>query len=44
MPEESKDVVIIKNVYGAYLNSLIDECERIRLLNGEKNKQIQLKY
>ena len=43
MPEESKNVLIIKNVYGAYLNSLIDEYERIRLLNGKKNKANTIK-
>jgi len=43
MPEESKNVLIIKNVYGAYLNSLIDEYERIRLFNGKKNKANTIK-
>ena len=43
MPEETKNVLIIKNVYGAYLNSLIDEYERIRLLNGKKNKANTIK-
>ena len=39
MPEETKNVIEMKNIYGAYLNSLIDEYERIRLLNGKKNKE-----
>ena len=43
MPEESKNVLDIKNVYGVYLNSLIDEYERIRLLNGKKNKSNTIK-
>ena len=43
MPEESKNVLNIKNVYGVYLNSLIDEYERIRLLNGKKNKANTIK-
>ena len=43
MPEESKNVLNIKNVYGVYLNSLIDEYERIRLSNGKKNKANTIK-
>ena len=38
LPEESKSVLEIKNIYGAYLNSIIDEYERIRLLNGKRHK------
>ena len=38
LPEESRNVYQIKTIYGTYLNSLIDEYERIRLLNGKKNK------
>ena len=38
LPEESKNVLDIKNIYGAYLNSVIDEYERIRLLNGRRHK------
>ena len=38
LPEESKNVTENKNIYGAYLNSLIDEYERIRLLNGRRHK------
>ena len=43
MPEETKNVLNMKNVYGAYLNSLIDEYERIRLINGKKNKDNTIK-
>ena len=43
MPEESKNVLNIKNVYGVNLNSLIDEYERIRLSNGKKNKANTIK-
>ena len=42
-PEETNNVLNLKNVYGAYLNSLIDEYERIRLLNGQKNKENTIK-
>ena len=38
LPEETKNVRESKNIYGAYLNSLIDEYERIRLLNGRRHK------
>ena len=43
MPEESNNVLDTRNIYGAYLNSLIDEYERIRLLNGKKNKENTIK-
>ena len=43
MPEETKNVLNMRNVYGAYLNSLIDEYERIRLINGKKNKDNTIK-
>ena len=43
MPEETNNVLNMKNVYGAYLNSVIDEYERIRLLNGQKNKENTIK-
>ena len=38
-PEESKNVLDLKNIYGVYLNSLINEYERIRLLNGKRHKE-----
>ena len=38
LPEETKNVLELKNIYGAYLNSIIDEYERIRLLNGIRHK------
>ena len=43
MPEETKNVLNIKNIYGAYLNSLIDEYERIRLSNGKNIKENTIK-
>ena len=43
MPEETNNVLNMRNVYGAYLNSLIDEYERIRLINGKKNKDNTIK-
>ena len=43
MPEETKKVLNIKNIYGAYLNSLIDEYERIRLYNGKNIKENTIK-
>ena len=42
-PEETNNVLNLKNIYGVYLNSLIDEYERIRLLNGQKNKENTIK-
>ena len=44
LPEESKNVLEIKNVYGAYLNSIIGEYERIRLLNGKRHKENITKF
>ena len=38
LPEESKNLLETKNIYGAYLNSIIEEYERIRLLNGKRHK------
>ncbi len=43
MVEETNNVLSMKNVYGAYLNSLIDEYERIRIINGKKNKENTIK-
>ena len=43
MIEETSNVLSMKNVYGAYLNSLIDEYERIRIINGKKNKENTIK-
>ena len=43
MVEETSNVLRMKNVYGAYLNSLIDEYERIRIINGKKNKENTIK-
>ena len=43
MPEETSNVLSMKNVYGVYLNSLIDEYERIRIINGKKNKENTIK-
>ena len=43
MVEETSNVLSMKNVYGAYLNSLIDEYERIRIINGKKNKENTIK-
>ena len=39
LPDESKNCLEIKNIYGAYLNSIIEEYERIRLLNGKRHKE-----
>ena len=43
MVEETNNVLSMKNVYGAFLNSLIDEYERIRIINGKKNKENTIK-
>ena len=39
LPDESKNCLEIKYIYGAYLNSIIEEYERIRLLNGKRHKE-----
>ena len=39
LPDESKNCLESKNIYGAYLNSIIEEYERIRLLNGKRHKE-----
>ena len=38
LPNETKKVGNFKNFYGCYLNSIIDEFERIRELNGVRHK------
>ena len=38
LPKETKKVSKFKNFYGCYLNSIIDEYERIRELNGTRHK------
>ena len=38
LPKETKKVNKFKNFYGCYLNSIIDEFERIRELNGKRHK------
>ena len=43
LPEETKNALNNKNIYGAYLNSLIDEYERIRLSNGKNVKDNTIK-
>ena len=38
LPEETKRVNMFKEFYGSYLNSIISEYERIRLLNSKRHK------
>ena len=38
LPKETKKLSKFKNFYGCYLNSIIDEFERIRELNGVRHK------
>ena len=38
LPEDTKRVQEVKQNYGFYLNSLISEYERIRILNSRRNK------
>ena len=38
LPKETKKVVGLKNNYGFYLNSIIQEFERIRDLNNDRHK------
>ena len=38
LPKETKKLSKFKNFYGCYLNSIIDEFERIRELNGTRHK------
>ena len=40
LPEETKKVLGYRNFYAFYLNSVIDEYNRIKDLNGERNKKI----
>ena len=38
LPDDTKRVQEVKQLYGFYLNSLISEYERIRILNSRRNK------
>ena len=38
LPDDTKRVQDVKQMYGFYLNSLISEYERIRILNSRRNK------
>ena len=38
LPDDTKRVLEVKQNYGFYLNSLISEYERIRILNSRRNK------
>ena len=39
LPEETRKLDELKKYYGAFLNSIIFEYERIRLLNGKRHKE-----
>jgi hypothetical protein len=39
LPKETKRVNIFKEFYGSYLNSIINEYERIRALNAKRHKE-----
>ena len=39
LPRDTNNVINLKYTYGFYLNRMIDEYERIRLLNGVRHKQ-----
>ena len=39
LPEETNKLEELKKYYGAFLNSIINEYERIRLLNGKRHKE-----
>ena len=39
LPKETKRVNIFKEYYGSYLNSIINEYERIRALNAKRHKE-----
>ena len=38
LPDDTKRVLEVKQNYGFYLNSLISEYERLRILNSRRNK------
>ncbi len=40
LPNETKKVLIEKNLFSFYLNSLIDEYERLKNLNGIRNRKM----
>ena len=39
IPKETNNVINLKKVYGYYLNRIIDEYERIRLINSSSHKE-----
>ena len=39
LPKETKRVNMFKEFYGSYLNSIINEYERIRVLNAKRHKE-----
>ena len=39
LPTETKRVNMFKDFYGSYLNSIINEYERIRILNAKRHKE-----
>ena len=39
LPKETKKVNMFKEFYGGYLNSLINEYERLRALNAKRHKE-----
>ena len=44
LPEETKQVDDAKKFYGSYLNSLIEEYQRIRTLNTKRHKDACSKF
>ena len=44
LPGETKKVDDLKKLYGCYLNSLIEEYERIKTLNNKRHRENCLKF
>ena len=44
LPEETKKIKDKKKLYGCYLNSLIDEYEKIKMLNSKRHKDSVLSF
>ena len=40
LPNETKNIINDKNLYSFYLNNLIEEYERLKELNGIRNRRI----
>ena len=44
LPNETKRVRKLREIYGYYLNTFISEYERIRLLNSKRHKDVVIRF